>query len=246
MNSDGTTALHTAAHNGQADCVKALLAREALVDPRDKYGDTPLHKCVVNGHYMCIETLIQYGANINMQNKGKCIKVAICNMYLRRRYSFEKSDLSWTYRMCQNFNRKRSPIQFRIRKEHIGASFRCFQRPSRLCRFLPFRYRFLILALLIEKGAVVDLRDESGMTPLFFAAVNGHRDCMELLIDHRADVNSRDAEGKTPLHTVVRRGYLECAKLLIERGADVNCIDDVGWTPLHEATSEDNTGTFFY
>ena len=39
------------------------------------------------------------------------------------------------------------------------------------------------------------MRDESGMTPLFFAAVNGHKDCMELLIDHNADVNCRDTEG---------------------------------------------------
>jgi ankyrin repeat protein len=30
-------------------------------------------------------------------------------------------------------------------------------------------------ALLIEHGAEVDMRDESGMTPLFFAAVNGHK-----------------------------------------------------------------------
>ncbi len=51
------------------------------------------------------------------------------------------------------------------------------------------------LELLIEKGAIVDMKDESGMTPLFFAAVNGHKDCMELLLFHHANVNSKDYEG---------------------------------------------------
>ncbi len=38
--------------------------------------------------------------------------------------------------------------------------------------------------LLIEHGADVNYKDENDMTPLFFAAVNGHFECMALLIKH--------------------------------------------------------------
>jgi ankyrin repeat protein len=106
------------------------------------------------------------------------------------------------------------------------------------------------------------------MTPLFFAAVNGHGHCIELLLDHGestlpstrthtraryvfllrvsrhvnvdAEVNRQDNEGKTALHTAARKGYKDCVTILLERGALIDAKDDVGWTPLHEATSEGN------
>jgi ankyrin repeat protein len=60
-----------------------------------------------------------------------------------------------------------------------------------------------LTALLIEVGANLEMRDEDGETPLYFAARNGHVDCIEELLKdpkRKADVNVQDTvNGYTPL-----------------------------------------------
>ena len=44
-----------------------------------------------------------------------------------------------------------------------------------------------------------NLRDESGATPLHYAAMNGHRQIVHLLLERGADINSTDSQfGATP------------------------------------------------
>ena len=88
-----------------------------------------------------------------------------------------------------------SALHLGVFKGHRDCAGMLYNNNTFIRIFLEFYFSNKKIALLIEKGALVDMRDESGMTPLFFAAVNGHKDCMELLIDHNADVNCRDTEG---------------------------------------------------
>jgi ankyrin repeat protein len=57
--------------------------------------------------------------------------------------------------------------------------------------------------LLIEVGANLEMKDEDGETPLYFAARNGHVDCVEALLKEplrKADINVQDTvNGYTPL-----------------------------------------------
>jgi glycerophosphodiester phosphodiesterase len=56
---------------------------------------------------------------------------------------------------------------------------------------------------LIEVGANLEMRDEDGETPLYFAARNGHLECVEALFkdpQRRANINVQDTvNGYTPL-----------------------------------------------
>ena len=70
------------------------------------------------------------------------------------------------------------------------------------------------------------------MTPLLYAAGEGHKEIAEHLIAEGADVNAKDKKGRTPLHQAALSGRKEVAVLLIAKGADLNTKDEFGKTPL--------------
>lgn len=56
-----------------------------------------------------------------------------------------------------------------------------------------------VKAVLEADGSLANQKDESGATPLHYAALNGHRDIVRLLVQRGADVNSTDSQfGATP------------------------------------------------
>lgn len=58
---DGATAIHLAAHAGQAQLVTRLLALGADVDPRRQDGSTPLYTAAQRGQAEAIKVLIRKG-----------------------------------------------------------------------------------------------------------------------------------------------------------------------------------------
>ncbi len=56
-----------------------------------------------------------------------------------------------------------------------------------------------IVKLLLEQGAVVDIRDYYDYTPLHDAAWNGNLAMVKLLIDAGADIRATNYSGHTPL-----------------------------------------------
>ena len=94
----------------------------------------------------------------------------------------------------------------------------------------------------LDKGADVNAKNESGVTPLLWAAWKGHKEVAELLIANGADVNSKNDRGMTPLHQAALGGHKEIAELLLANGAGVNAIivsaPFQGKTPLDWANGE--------
>jgi cytohesin len=72
-------------------------------------------------------------------------------------------------------------------------------------------------------------------TPLHYAALEAHKEIIELLIAKGADVNAKDKHGRISLHLAALGGHKEIAELLIAKGADVNAKGMTGWTALHQA-----------
>jgi ankyrin repeat protein len=79
-----------------------------------------------------------------------------------------------------------------------------------------------------------------GLTPLVFAAREGHEDTARALLDAGAPVNESTEYGWTPLLTAVNNRHYKLAAMLIEHGADVNAANKGGWTPLYLATDNRN------
>lgn len=77
------------------------------------------------------------------------------------------------------------------------------------------------LKTLLEHGAKVNHKDETGRTALHDAAMYSGKEVINLLISYGADVNAGDEDHCTPLHQAAMLNNIEAAKALVEHGADI-------------------------
>lgn len=92
----------------------------------------------------------------------------------------------------------------------------------------------------MDRGALCDVTDDEGFTPLMVASLNGHTEVVQELLKGGADPKMRRPEqfgGDTALHMVTNTDEGEVLRALLEAGADPNaCASGMdGKTPLHLA-----------
>ncbi len=90
---------------------------------------------------------------------------------------------------------------------------------------------------LIDAGADVDARDETGATLLMLAAGVGHLEIVSLLIESGANVNACDERGWSAISRAVynseqKCGHPQVVQALIAAGADVEAAIGYGVRPL--------------
>ncbi|KAG1930378.1 Usher syndrome type-1G protein homolog [Pimephales promelas] len=61
---DGMTPTLWAAHHGNVDALRLLVARGGDPDKCDIWGNTPLHLAAANGHLNCLSFLVSFGTNV--------------------------------------------------------------------------------------------------------------------------------------------------------------------------------------
>lgn len=86
---------------------------------------------------------------------------------------------------------------------------------------------------LIEAGAMTNVHDVNGNTPLIVAVRQDHVSIVKTLIEAKCNVNKATyLAHATPLHYAVSNGSLDCARLLIGAGAEIEAQTSSGRTPL--------------
>jgi ankyrin repeat protein len=92
-----------------------------------------------------------------------------------------------------------------------------------------------VVALLLKRGANINIVDNSGDTPLITASMHNKNNVIEVLVAAGADVRRPGTYGHTPMHWAAMNGDSGIARLLLEHGANVNSVNDSGATVLDVA-----------
>lgn len=98
--------------------------------------------------------------------------------------------------------------------------------------------KLVVVHLLVQAGAELDVLNDEHATPLMLAIKNKHYAIVRYLVAAGASIDIRGEDGMTPLHIAAKEGFVEAVHLFVSDlpHVDVNVQDDGGWTPLVWAT----------
>lgn len=211
---DGATPLHWATHRDNLDIADALIKAGANVNAANDYGVTPLSLACTNGSGPMVDRLLKAGANPNAAlPSGETALMTAARVG------------------------KPEPVALLLAK---GANVNARERlkgQTALMWAISERH-FAIARTLVDKGADVNARADSGFNALMFATRQGDPDAVKLILSHGAQINEAAKDGSTPLLVATVRGHAKLAMYLLDQGARADGDTAVGFTPLHWAAGK--------
>jgi ankyrin repeat protein len=223
------TPLFFAAREGNAAVVEALLEAGADAKAVSATGSTPLMLASSSGSVDAVRALLDAGADIDAREKAReqtalMFAAAYNRVDVIKLLTGRGANMKATSKVVDLFDLTREAPA-----ATGGATAAGGPRPAAAPARAPqvpgvdraYNYNELIGYM-------------GGMTPLLFAAREGHIDAAAALLDAGADVNQpRNGDATTPLLMATLNGHFDLGKLLLERGADPNAAAENGATPLY-------------
>jgi ankyrin repeat protein len=225
---DGTTALHEAAHVDDIQAMTRLIAAGADATAANRYGVTPLWLACLNGSATAIELLLKAGANANavlpggetvLMTAARTGKPDAVNALLRHGASVDAKE-GW---------RGQTALMWAAAEGHAA-----------------------VIDALVARGADVHARSNGGFTALLFAAREGQIAASKALLAAGANLNdaipsTTPIDEPAPEETTpgppeaglnvfllaTANAHFELAAWLLDQGAEPNAAPR-GWTALHQ------------
>jgi len=260
MPSGGFTPLLFAARQGCLECAKELIGAGARVDVTDPDGITPLLSSVLNAHFDTAKYLLSAKANPNKWDWwGRTpLYAAVDYNTLPHGGRPDRPSLDDTtsLQMIETLIAAGANVNAQLK---LFPPYRSLRMDRGADAILDIGTTPLLRAargadiaamkVLIAHGALVDLPQVAGATPLMVAVglanptdtrgkFRTELDALaaaQILVDAGADVNARDARGRTALHATAAQGYTDVAKFLVEHSADLKAADNDGVLPADAA-----------
>jgi ankyrin repeat protein len=191
-----------AAHVGNAQAVRALIARGADVNAREKLRkQTALMWAAANSHTEVVRVLLEARADLAARTD---VRTMVVNSGLQ---GGGANDVADRYNPGGVADEKQGGFTALLFAASQGS--------------------FDSARLLIEAGANVNDAAANGASALVIAAHSGHPDVAELLLQRGADPNAAGA-GYTALHAALLRGQSDLIKSLLAHKADPNAVLEKG------------------
>ena len=207
----GRTPLLIAVNKGYSDLVTMLLEHGADPLNQDRFNTTPVHVAVKSGRLNIFKILVKHNSKALNVVDGAGYNPLIYSIIYHR-----DGVLNYLLKAgidhCQQINGT-TAVHMAVLYKNTYALKAIGQR-------------------------CLDVVDQHGQTPLFYAIHNGFNDMALTLIDLGADVNKKGPHGFTPLHMAAYKGDIQLVNALIKHGANVNAANDFNWTPIMMATNE--------
>ena len=260
----GFTPLLYAARQGCLECAKALIAAGADIDLTDPDGVTPLLSALLSAHFDTAKYLLEAGAMVDKWDFwGRTPLYAAVDYNtlphggrpdrpsLDDTTPLEMIDILLAAGANPNAQLKLFPPYRSLRMDR-GADSILDIGTTPLLRAARAA-DIPAIERLVAAGALVDLPQRDGITPLMAAVGAGassidtrgkFRTALEALetadalLEAGATIDARDARGRTALHHAAAAGYTDVALLLVERGADLGAADADGVTPIDAANGK--------
>jgi ankyrin repeat protein len=227
---DGTTPLHWAAYQLDADLVRALIDRGAKAATQNRYGASPLSEAVKAANAELVEMLLEAGADVDAPNQdgetalmlaartgslavAKKLVAGGANVNARERYR-EQTALMWAAEGA-------FPDVTELLIEH-GADVRA-------------RAAANDWGAQITSEPRAQYRPTGGLTPLLYAARSGCADCVRAILAAGEDIDRPTPDGVTALMLAIDNFEFDTAKVLLDAGANPHLSDWWGRTALYLA-----------
>src|SRR5499426_533230 len=210
----GNRPLALAARSGQLELVDLLLEQGAPIDARNLAGSSALYLAAENDRLGIVRRLLDRGADANVAGRTGVTRLAaaafkgndrIVEQLLARGAAPDAMDATGkapiVYAAALGF----TPIVRRLLDAGVVATARYGNDLTSLMWAAGYADSAgvadakEVVALLIDRGVLVDAADDRGRTALMIAAEDGHAAIVELLIARGADRTIKDKSGKVAL-----------------------------------------------
>lgn len=283
MNKGGFSPLQYAARKGCTECIEVLAAAGADLDAIDPDGVTALNLALINLHFETAVALIEAGADVNKWDLfGRAPLYNAIDLHtlpVGGRTDIPSADAHTGYDVAvMLLERGADPnMQLKLRPPYRNAIFDRGSDSVLSTGATPLMRAARAadnasVKLLLEHGALADLPNSRGETPLMvvsgvnfpteptrgrYKTEDDSIETIRLLLDAGADINAITGdptvpphlrgplgrgEGETALHGAARKGWLKIAEYLIDNGAMQEQGNADGTTPFDLAMGRYEAG----
>jgi ankyrin repeat protein len=191
--SNGTTALHLAAHEGHVAVINVLVALGAELETRSHGGYTPLHCAAGGNHADAIKELVRVRADVSVRESRS-----------------GASPLHWAAReghveAIDELIKQRAKVDIHDKNQNTPLMYAARHARSEA------------VELLLKNGASLTATNVDGRSALFHAAEAGHTQTALKLVDEGSDVKQLQDYGLNAADLAESNGFSETATVLREK-----------------------------